>query len=121
MQSSSPKAIYLPSLSSSLILTGRERERDREMKTVFLRFASRRFYDSHQEERHENDGECTSLTVWRKSLLVSCNGFTVIDSGGNLVYRVDNYMGRRDRVVLMDGYGKPLLTLRRHKVMLLIV
>ncbi|KAH9626638.1 hypothetical protein KSS87_001098 [Heliosperma pusillum] len=56
------------------------------------------------------------LTVWRKSLLVSCSGFTVIDSKGNLVYRVDNYCGRRPaEIVLMDGFGKSVLTMRRHK------
>ncbi|KAG6769682.1 hypothetical protein POTOM_025343 [Populus tomentosa] len=32
------------------------------------------------------------LTVWKKSLLFNCNGFTVFDSKGNLLFRVDNYM-----------------------------
>lgn len=54
------------------------------------------------------------LTVWRKSLLLNCNGFTVFDASGNLVFRVDNYAaGNRAEVVLMDASGKPLLTLRR--------
>lgn len=56
-----------------------------------------------------------SLTVWRKSLIFSCKGFTVIGSDGNLVYRVDNYSGRRDQTILMDASGKPILTIRRHK------
>ncbi|XP_042480040.1 protein LURP-one-related 8-like [Macadamia integrifolia] len=61
-------------------------------------------------------GNCsfTSLTVWRKSLLFSCHGFTVFDSNGNLVYRVDNYRGdRTEDIVLMDARGKPLHTLHR--------
>ncbi|XP_043716356.1 protein LURP-one-related 17-like [Telopea speciosissima] len=59
---------------------------------------------------------CTSLTVWRKSLVFSCYGFTVFDSNGNLVYRVDNYRGdRTEDIVLMDARGKPLLTLHRKK------
>ncbi|XP_055819522.1 protein LURP-one-related 17-like isoform X2 [Solanum dulcamara] len=58
---------------------------------------------------------CISLTVWRKSLIFSCKGFTVIGSDGNLVYRVDNYSGRRDQTILMDGSGKPILTICRHK------
>ncbi|KAJ8526966.1 hypothetical protein K7X08_029443 [Anisodus acutangulus] len=58
---------------------------------------------------------CTSLTVWRKSLIFSCKGFTVIGSDGNLVYRVDNYSGRRNHTILMDGSGKPILTICRHK------
>ncbi|RWW33013.1 hypothetical protein BHE74_00029880 [Ensete ventricosum] len=58
--------------------------------------------------------EATVLTVWRKSLLFNGNGFTVFDSKGHLVFRVDNYSsGSRDCVVLMDGAGKPLLTIRR--------
>ncbi|KAK9276521.1 hypothetical protein L1049_006055 [Liquidambar formosana] len=75
----------------------------------------------HEEHRDEEDikssgsGACTSLTVWRKSLLFSCNGFTVIDSDGNLVYRVDNYIGgqRPQEVILMDGLGKTVLTIHR--------
>ncbi|KAL9227920.1 hypothetical protein vseg_003555 [Gypsophila vaccaria] len=70
--------------------------------------------------------ECTStsskdgviaLTVWRKSLLLNCKGFTVYDSNGNIVFRVDNYVaGNRGEVLLMDGHGKPLLTIRRKKL-----
>jgi hypothetical protein len=91
----------------------------------FLKSSSRSVHD--QEHHHEpvaeaevetriNDGTCTSLTVWRKSLLISCNGFTVINSCGDLVYRVDNYIDRPDELVLMDGSGKSILTMRRRKV-----
>ncbi|XP_042481125.1 protein LURP-one-related 17-like [Macadamia integrifolia] len=56
----------------------------------------------------------TLLTVWRKSLVFSCHGFTVFDSIGNLVYRVDNYRGdRTEDIVLMDARGKPHHTLHR--------
>ncbi|XP_039011782.1 protein LURP-one-related 17-like [Hibiscus syriacus] len=58
---------------------------------------------------------CTSLTVWRKSLVISCNGFTVIDSYGDVVYRVDNYTGRPKELVLMDGSGRSILAMRRSK------
>ncbi|KAM3321639.1 protein LURP-one-related 17 [Capsicum chacoense] len=58
---------------------------------------------------------CISLTVWRKSLIFSCKGFTVIGADGNLVYRVDNYSGRRDQTILMDASGKPILTICKHK------
>lgn len=63
-----------------------------------------------------SSSSCISLTVWRKSLIFSCKGFTVIGSDGNLVYRVDNYSGRRDQTILMDASGKPILTICRHKV-----
>jgi len=56
------------------------------------------------------------LTVWKKSLLFNCNGYTVFDSKGNLLFRVDNYMatsGSNGEIVLMDAAGKPLLTMRR--------
>lgn len=55
------------------------------------------------------------LTVWKKSLLFNCDGLTVFDAVGNLVYRVDNYVaaGSRADIVLMDASGTSLLTIRR--------
>ncbi|KAF0925378.1 hypothetical protein E2562_016635 [Oryza meyeriana var. granulata] len=62
------------------------------------------------------DGEVVVLTVWRKSLLFNCRGFTVFDASGNLVYRVDSYAAdSRAEVVLMDAAGVPVLTVRRKK------
>ncbi|XP_047046786.1 protein LURP-one-related 8-like [Lolium rigidum] len=70
----------------------------------------------------EEQQQPTVLTVWRKSLLFNCEGFTVFDATGGLAFRVDrygssSYGGRRRRraedVVLMDAAGKPLLTVRR--------
>jgi len=61
----------------------------------------------------------TALTVWRKSLVFNCNGFTVFDSTGNLVFRVDNYPSDpQDEVVLMDAAGTALLTMRRKRLSL---
>ena len=60
------------------------------------------------------------LTVWRKSLLFNCDGFTVYNSNGNLVFRVDNYMNStRDNIVLMDASGLPLLSIRRKVLFIL--
>lgn len=54
------------------------------------------------------------LTVWKKSLLFNCEGFTVFDSKGNLVFRVDNYtICKKAEIVLMDASGHSLLTIRR--------
>ncbi|KAK8942525.1 Protein LURP-one-related 8 [Platanthera zijinensis] len=63
----------------------------------------------------------TTLIVWRKSLLFNCDGFTVFDSKGNLVYRVDNYPKCKNQgeIVLMDAAGKPLLTIRRKTKLIL--
>ena len=60
------------------------------------------------------------LTVWRKSLLFNCDGFTVFDARGDLAFRVDCYASarRRAEVVLMDVAGKPLLTVRRKRLSL---
>ncbi|XP_027918075.1 protein LURP-one-related 17-like [Vigna unguiculata] len=82
----------------------------------------------HEEQEGEHDGErnkypltegslCTSLTltVWKKSLVISCKGFTVIDSYGNLAYRVDNYIGHPNEVILMDASGNSVLTLHRSR------
>uniref|UniRef100_A0ACD5TG77 Uncharacterized protein n=1 Tax=Avena sativa TaxID=4498 RepID=A0ACD5TG77_AVESA len=62
------------------------------------------------------DEEPVTLTVWRKSLLFNCRGFTVFDASGNLVYRVDSYASdSRAEVVLMDAAGRAVLTVRRKK------
>ncbi|XP_048568258.1 protein LURP-one-related 8-like [Triticum urartu] len=58
----------------------------------------------------------TTLTVWRKSLLFDCKGFTVFDAKGNLAYRVDSYASESgDEVVLMDAAGRPNFTVRRKR------
>lgn len=67
-----------------------------------------------QASNHERREEAEVLTVWRKSLLFNCSGFTVYDAKGNLVFRVDNYgSGSASEVVLMDATGTPLLSIRR--------
>lgn len=64
-------------------------------------------------------GNALVLTVWRKSLLFNCKGFTVFDGKGNIVFRVDNYIaGNKAEIVLMDSTGKPLLTIRRKRLSL---
>ncbi|KAM6557601.1 hypothetical protein CsatB_004620 [Cannabis sativa] len=66
--------------------------------------------EAAHDEKYDNEKDVV-LTVWRKSLLMSCNGFTVIDSHGNLIYRVDNYMRfRPQEITLMDSSGKSILT-----------
>ncbi|CAM8892050.1 unnamed protein product [Rhodiola kirilowii] len=61
----------------------------------------------------------TILTVWKKSLLMNCSGFTVFDALGNLVYRVDNYVaGSKSEILLMDASGKALFTVRRKRLTL---
>lgn len=66
---------------------------------------------NNQESRRE---EAEVLTVWRKSLLFNCSGFTVFDAKGNLVFRVDNYGSDcKSEVVLMDATGKPLFSIRK--------
>ncbi|KAK8964483.1 Protein LURP-one-related 8 [Platanthera guangdongensis] len=72
-------------------------------------------------DRHSAPPPPETLTVWRKSLLFNCNGFTVFDTEGNLVFRVDKYAKSRNsgEIVLMDAAGNPLLTVRR-KILSLI-
>ncbi|GAB4857441.1 hypothetical protein Ancab_015350 [Ancistrocladus abbreviatus] len=86
------------------------------------RAAVHHHHSDSEEEDHNNkvnneeeESPCTSMTVWRKSLLYCCTGFTVIGSNGDLVYRVDNYRGSSRAVVLMDAKGKPVLTIRHEK------
>lgn len=62
----------------------------------------------------DDDAAAVVLTVWKKSLLFNCDGFTVFDPQGNLVYRVDNYMSAaKAHLFLMDASGNTLLTIRR--------
>ncbi|KAI3759977.1 hypothetical protein L1987_50365 [Smallanthus sonchifolius] len=59
------------------------------------------------------------LTVWKKSLLFNCDGFTVFDTKGNLVFRVDNYAAaNKAEIVLMDASVHSLLTIRRKRLSL---
>lgn len=60
-----------------------------------------------------------ALTVWKKSLVFNCKGFTVFNSDGNLVFRVDKYPSDpKHKVVLMDAAGMVLFTMRRKKLSL---
>ncbi|KAI5662878.1 hypothetical protein M9H77_22201 [Catharanthus roseus] len=59
------------------------------------------------------------LTVWKRSSMSfqGTDGFTVFDNRGRLVFRVDNYTRKSWSVgggglLLMDGSGKALLTLK---------
>lgn len=61
----------------------------------------------------------TVLTVWKRSSMSfqGTDGFTVFDDRGNLVFRVDNYTRKiwsygGGGLLLMDGSGKALLTLK---------
>lgn len=60
-----------------------------------------------------------AFTVWMKSLVFSCSGFTVYDPSGNLVFRVDNYCSDpKNEILLMDDRGMALLTIRRKRLSL---
>ncbi|CAI9784633.1 unnamed protein product [Fraxinus pennsylvanica] len=88
---------------------------------LFLKSTSgkvKQYPEEEQDEKNKKINEtccCTSLTVWRKSLLFSCKGFTVIGSDGSLLYRVDNYTGHPNQIILMDGSGNPIFTICKHK------
>ncbi|KAL6640533.1 hypothetical protein ACP70R_021656 [Stipagrostis hirtigluma subsp. patula] len=57
-------------------------------------------------------------TVWKRSSMgfQGTDGFCVYDAAGRLAFRVDNYSRRRKlfagELLLMDGQGTPLLSLR---------
>ncbi|KAK6935449.1 LURP-one-related [Dillenia turbinata] len=95
---------------------------------VYLSSLSKQIESKEDNDEDESNNECkkgrkdcTTLTVWRKSLVFSCNGFTVIDARGDLAYRVDNYIGHPPELTLMNASGKPILTMirRRKKLRLL--
>lgn len=82
-----------------------------------------------EEEAAAGRRSCSSsppslLTVWKRSSMSfhGTKGFTVFDQDGSLAFRVDNYarnslqrllgVGEGGGLVLMDGDGKALLTLK---------
>ncbi|PAN15361.1 hypothetical protein PAHAL_2G483000 [Panicum hallii] len=57
------------------------------------------------------------FTVWMKSLVLNGHGCTVYDSGGGIVYRVDNYGSRcSGSVCLMDLDGAVVLNVVKKKL-----
>ncbi|KAI6673358.1 hypothetical protein NL676_001264 [Syzygium grande] len=80
-------------------------------------------YRPRRERNGDSGGDAVSpskLTVWKKSSMSfqGTDGFTVFDQRGGLVFRVDNYSRKGQcaygggGLVLMDGVGNALLTLR---------
>ncbi|KAK8926347.1 Protein LURP-one-related 8 [Platanthera zijinensis] len=64
--------------------------------------------------------EPAAFTVWRKSLLLNCSGFTVYNAEGNLFFRVENYPSSSlNKIVLMNPIGIPLFTVRRKRFTLM--
>ncbi|XP_058113545.1 protein LURP-one-related 5-like [Magnolia sinica] len=65
--------------------------------------------------------EETHLTVLKTSHFFEGDGFTVYDSNGQIVFRVDSYgpeAGNGDELVLMNATGKCLLTVHRKRASL---
>ncbi|RLN00738.1 protein LURP-one-related 5-like [Panicum miliaceum] len=66
----------------------------------------------------ESDRRPAVYTVWKRSSMgfQGTDGFCVYDDAGRLAFRVDNYSRRRKlcagELLLMDGQGTPLLSLR---------
>nr|XP_048319938.1 protein LURP-one-related 5-like isoform X2 [Ziziphus jujuba var. spinosa] len=80
-------------------------------------------HNKEEVEDHDHDhgaapaaeSHVSVLTVWKRSSMSfqGTDGFTVFDDHGRLAYRVDNYSRKRGGgLVLMDGAGRALLTLR---------
>ncbi|KAI3693610.1 hypothetical protein L1987_76558 [Smallanthus sonchifolius] len=57
-------------------------------------------------------------TIWMKSLVLNSNGYTVYDSNGEVVFRIDNYDSKcRNEVYLMDLRGNIICTILRKKLL----
>ncbi|KAK1374799.1 hypothetical protein POM88_030992 [Heracleum sosnowskyi] len=57
-----------------------------------------------------------TYTIWMKSLVANGNGFTVYDSFGKVVYRIDNYSNKCCKeVYLMDLHGNTLFSMFQKK------
>ncbi|XP_021829028.1 protein LURP-one-related 5-like [Prunus avium] len=70
------------------------------------------------QDAHDHRVPPSALTVWKRSSMSfqGTDGFTVFDDRGILTFRVDNYSRKnccvRGGLVLMDGVGRALLTLK---------
>ncbi|XP_057538331.1 protein LURP-one-related 12-like [Amaranthus tricolor] len=62
------------------------------------------------EERYCYEKEI-ELTIHKTSMFSHGDGFLVYDSKGDIIFRVDSYAPIKHRLLLMDSFGKPLLTL----------
>ncbi|MFS7941793.1 putative tubby-like protein [Helianthus anomalus] len=59
-----------------------------------------------------------TYTIWMKSLVLNSNGYTVYDSNGEVVFRIDNYDSKcRSEVYLMDLRGNIVCTILRKKLL----
>ncbi|KAK9053153.1 hypothetical protein SSX86_029783 [Deinandra increscens subsp. villosa] len=59
-----------------------------------------------------------TYTIWMKSLVLNSNGYTVYDSRGEVVFRIDNYDSKcRSEVYLMDLYGNIVCTILRKELL----
>ncbi|PWA44775.1 tubby C-terminal-like domain-containing protein [Artemisia annua] len=59
-----------------------------------------------------------TYTIWMKSLVLNSNGYTVYDSNGGVVYRIDNYDSKSSsEVYLMDLRGNVVCTILRKKLL----
>ncbi|KAK2989079.1 hypothetical protein RJ640_018868, partial [Escallonia rubra] len=65
-----------------------------------------------------SSNERETFTLWMKSLVMNGNGYTVYDSNGKVVYRIDNYDSKcSNEVHLMDLRGRVLCTIVRKKLL----
>ncbi|KAI3713391.1 hypothetical protein L1987_71968 [Smallanthus sonchifolius] len=62
--------------------------------------------------------ERETYTIWMKSLVLNSNGYTVYNSNGEVIFRIDNYDSkRRSEVYLMDLRGNIVCTILRKKIL----
>ncbi|KAI3710851.1 hypothetical protein L2E82_40645 [Cichorium intybus] len=62
--------------------------------------------------------ERETYTIWMKSLVLNSNGYTVYDSNGDVVFRIDNYDSKcSNEVYLMDLRGNVVCTILRKKLL----
>ncbi|XP_071696277.1 protein LURP-one-related 4-like [Rutidosis leptorrhynchoides] len=59
-----------------------------------------------------------TYTIWMKSLVLNSNGYTVYNSNGSVVFRIDNYDSKcSNEVYLMDLRGNVVCTILRKKLL----
>lgn len=63
-----------------------------------------------KQERYYYEEE-REFTIHKTSMFSQGDGFMIYDSKGDIIFRVHSYGPIKQPVILMDRFGKPLITL----------
>ncbi|XP_076912663.1 protein LURP-one-related 4-like [Bidens hawaiensis] len=90
------------------------------MHKSHIKFSSKmtKIYPQKPSSSSSCSTERETYTIWMKSLVLNSNGYTVYDSNGGIVFRIDNYDSKCiSEAHLMDLRGNIVCTILRKKLL----